>query len=268
MKRTIAGQRIIITGASGGIGQAIAENLAANGAKVILAARNLDRLKALENTIRGNGGDALAVPCDVTEPADRQRLIETVVRQWGGLDGLVNNAGVSAWGHFQTSTEALNRKVFEVNFFAPVELTRLCMPELMKGQQPFVLNVTSMCARRGMPAWPEYSASKFALIGMCEALRGELVRFGTDMITIVPGLTKSELNQHLLRSDGKAKIPFETGMEPSYVAARIVEAIRSNRREVVLGGEAKRLIFFNRFAPKLTNWLIARRVKKLYRDNG
>ena len=268
MKRTIAGKRIIITGASGGIGQAIAENLAANGARVILAARNLDRLKALENTIRGNGGDALAVHCDVTEPADRQRLVETAVREWGGLDGLVNNAGVSAWGHFQTSTEALNRKVFEVNFFAPVELTRLCMPELMKGQQPFVLNVTSMCARRGMPAWPEYSASKFALIGMCEALRGELVRFGTDMITIVPGLTKSELNQHLLRSDGKAKIPFETGMEPSYVAARIVEAIRSNRREVVLGGEAKRLIFFNRFAPKLTNWLIARRVKKLYRDNG
>ncbi len=267
MKRTIAGQRIIITGASGGIGQAIAENLATNGAKVILAARNLDRLKALENTIRGNGGDALAVHCDVTEPADRQRLVETVVRQWGGLDGLVNNAGVSAWGHFQTSTEALNRKVFEVNFFAPVELTRLCIPELTKGRQPFVLNVTSMCARRGMPAWSEYSASKFALIGMCEALRGELVRFGTDLITIVPGLTKSELNQHLLRSDGKAKIPFETGMEPSYVAARIVEAIRSNRREVVLGGEAKRLIFFNRFAPKLTNWLIARRVKKLYRDS-
>ena len=267
MKRTISGKRIVVTGASGGIGRAIAENLAARGARVILAARNLDRLKDLEASIRGNGGEAFAVACDVTKPDDRQRLLAATVEHWGGLDGLINNAGVSAWGHFQTSNEALNRTIFEVNFFAPVELIRLCIPELTKGQQPFILNVTSMCARRGMPAWPEYSASKFALIGMCEALRGELVRFGTDLITIVPGLTKSELNQHLLRSDGKFTIPFETGMEPAYVAERIVEAIRTNRREVVLGGEAKRLIFFNRFAPKLTNWLIARRVKKLYRDS-
>ena len=139
MKRTIGGKRIVVTGASGGIGRAIAENLAANGARVILAARNRDRLKELESSIRGNGGDAFVVPCDVTNPDDRQRLLAATVEHWGGLDGLINNAGVSAWGHFQTSNEALNRTIFEVNFFAPVELMRLCIPELTKGQQPFVL---------------------------------------------------------------------------------------------------------------------------------
>jgi short-subunit dehydrogenase len=267
MARDLIGKRVIVTGASSGIGRAIAKELGLAQAKVVLAARSIDKLHEVESEIRSHGGAALSVPTDVTKPDERERLIATTIAEFGGLDLLVNVAGVAAWGHFVTSNESINRQTLEVNFFASVELIRLAVPHLTVGNQPAICNLTSMCARRAMPAWSEYSASKFALIGLTEALRGEMARFDIDVITIVPGLTKSELNQHLLRKDGKAEIPYDSGMEPVYVAQQTVHAIRRNKRELVLGTEAKKLITVNRLAPRLTNWLIARKVKRLYQTH-
>jgi short-subunit dehydrogenase len=264
MRRDLTGKRVILTGASGGIGRALAVALVRSGARVALAARSADKLSALATELKGQGGDAIAIPTDVTKPEDRARLVETTVATFGGLDLLVNNAGVGSWGHFADSTEAICRTVMEVNFFAPVELTRLAMPHLTRGNQPAVVNVTSMCGRKGMPAWPEYSASKFALVGMSEAWRGEFARFDVDVLTIVPGLTQSGFENNWLRKDGKADLGLARGMLPDYLAARIVDAIRRNRTETVVGGEARRLLLFNKFFPRLTNWLIARKIKKLY----
>ena len=213
-------------------------------------------------------GDAAAVPTDITRPEDRERLVRAAVERFGGIDILINNAGVGSWGHFSSSTPEIMRQVMEVNFFGPVELTRGAMPHLMRGDQPAVVNVTSMCGRKGMPAWPEYSASKFALVGMSEAWRGEFARFGVEVITVVPGMTDSGFQNHWLRTEGKADLKFEEGMRPEEVAAGILDAIRNNHREVVLGREAKRLLRFNRFFPRLTNWLIARKVRKLYSTGG
>ena len=119
-----------------------------------------------------------------------------------------------------------------------------------------------------MPAWSEYSASKFALCGLTEALRGELARFDIDVLLMVPGLTNSELPQHLLRNDGKAKIDFEGGMSPDVVAAAMVRSLQRNRTETVVGSDAKWMLRANRWFPRLTDWLIARRVKKLYATQG
>ena len=264
MSRELAGKRAILTGASGGIGAALAHALARAGVRVTLAARSADKLEGVAAAIRAAGGDAVAVPTDVTNPGDRARLVEAAVAAFGGLDLLVNNAGVGSWGHFADSTEAICRTVLEVNFFAPVELTRLALPHLTRGRQPAVVNVTSMCGRKGMPAWPEYSASKFALVGMSEAWRGEFERFGVDVLTVVPGLTNSGFENNWLRSDGKADLRFADGMTPDYLAEKIVKAIRANRTETVVGTEARRLLRFNRYFPRLTNWLLARKVKKLY----
>ena len=208
------------------------------------------------------------MPTDVTKPDDRQRLVDAAVTAFGGLDLLVNNAGVGSWGHFADSTEAICRTVMEVNFFGPIELTRLAIPHLTRGTQGAVVNVTSMCGRKGMPAWPEYSASKFALVGMSEAWRGEFARFDVDVLTIVPGLTNSGFQNNWLRTDGKADLRFEDGMTPEYLAAKIVRAIEKNRTETVCGSEARRLLRFNRYFPRLTNWLIARKVKKLYSERS
>lgn len=264
MRRTITGKRIILTGASSGIGNALALALARRGGRVALAARSHDKLVPLAEQCKSLGGDAIPVKCDVTKPEERKHLVNTAVAQWGGLDLLINNAGVGAWGHFQTSTEEINRITLEVNFFAPVEMIRLVVPHLMHGVDPMVVNVTSMCGRKGMPAWPEYSASKFALVGMTEALRGELVRYDVETLTVVPGLTSSDLNRNLLRNEGRADIRFDKGMTPEYVAEQIIRGIERNRREIVLGREARMMLLMNRFFPRLTNRLIARRVRKLY----
>lgn len=264
MSRELDGKRVVLTGASGGIGRATAHALVAAGAKVALVARSADTLDALAAELRGAGGDVVPVPADITVPQSRQHLVEAAVSVFGGIDILLNNAGVGSWGHFATSTEEIARQVMEVNFFAPVELTRVALPHLMGGVQPVVVNVTSMCGRKGMPAWPEYSASKFALVGMTEAWRGEFARFDVDVITIVPGMTDSGFQNNWLRTEGKADLRFDQGMKPQEVAEGILWAIRKNRREVVLGSEARRLLRFNRWFPRLTNWLIARKVKKLY----
>lgn len=265
MRRELRGKRTLLTGASGGIGQALAEALAAEGVRLLLTARRQGALAELATALRQRGAEVHIYPADLTQPDERRQVVEQAVERLGGLDLLINNAGIGSWGHFDTSTPEVLRQIMEVNFFAPVELTRLAMPHLMRGDQPAVVNVTSMCGRRGMPAWSEYSASKCALVGMSEAWRGEFARFDVDVVTIVPGLTNSGLDQHLLRREGRAEIRFDRGMAPQYLARRIVEAIRRNRREVVIGREARQLLWFHRFFPRLTDWLIGRKIRALYR---
>jgi short-subunit dehydrogenase len=229
-----------------------------------MAARSADKLDDLAHRLTSNGAEVLAVPADITSEDDRRRLLQTVVDRFGGLDVLINNAGLASWGHFADSSEAILRQIMEVNFFAPAELIRLAVPVLELGRQPAVVNVGSMCGRRGMPAWPEYSASKFALCGLTEALRGEMARFDIDVLLVLPGLTRSDLASHLLRNEGKAKISFDEGMPPEQVAERILRVIRSNRTETVVGRDARWMLRVNKFFPRLVDRLIARRVRKLY----
>src|SRR5262249_4998014 len=192
----------------------------------------------------------------------------TAVERLGGIDVLVNNAGIASWGHFANSDESVLREIMEVNFFAPVELIRLAIPHLTDGDEPAIVNVSSMCGRKGMPAWPEYSASKFALCGISEALRGEMARFGIDVVLIVPGLTRTDLRAHMLRNEGRAKIDFDSGLPPEYVAGQIVAALRKGKRETVIGSDARKMLRMNRWFPRLLDRLLARKVKKLYRDDA
>jgi short-subunit dehydrogenase len=268
MRRNLAGKRILITGASSGIGRCLAEEAARRGAKLVLMARSADRLETLSLELSRRGAIAIAVPGDVTLASDRERVIETTRRELGGLDVLINNAGVASFGHFATSSEAIMRQVMEVNFFAPAELIRIAIPLLTEGDQPAIVNLASMCGRRGIPAWPEYSASKFALCGLTEALRGEMARFEIDVLLIVPGLTASSLPEHLLRNEGRMQIGFTGGMTPQSVAARTLDALEKNRAESVLGREAKQLLLANVWLPRLVDRLLKRRVQALYAQKG
>jgi short-subunit dehydrogenase len=264
MVRDLRGLRLLITGASSGIGKSFAEQAASEGARVALVARSVDPLNAVVAELARDGKEALAIAADVTQPGERQRVIDTVVNRYGGLDVLFNNAGVGSWGHFAGGTEAILRQVMEVNFFAAAELIRLAIPALTNGRQPAVVNVASMCGRRGMPAWSEYSASKFALCGLTEALHGELARFDIDVLLVVPGLTRSALARNLLRSEGRYPIAYDKGMPPEDVAAAALDALRRNRTETVVGSDARWMLWINRFLPRLVDRLLARRVRRLY----
>jgi short-subunit dehydrogenase len=266
MRRDLRGQRVLLTGASSGIGRALAGQLAESGARVVLAARSLDKLQEVEQFCTARGQDVATIATDVTSDTDRRRAIEFTVQRFGGLDVLVNNAGVGSFGHFADCTEDVLRRVMEVNFFAPAELIRLAIPHLAKGKQPAIVNVASMCGRRGLPAWSEYSASKFALTGLSEAIRAELARLKIEVLLIQPGLTRSDLGSHLLCNSGRMKIQFDRGMPPEKVAVSIVTALVRGRPETVLGSEAKWMLRFNRWVPRILDRLIARKVRQLYAE--
>jgi len=264
MARDIQDKRILITGASSGIGKCLAQQFAPMGAKLILAARSEDKLNALADSLPIPKENVLVVPTDVTKEEDRAHLFERTVAQFGGLDVLINNAGIASWAHFADSTEEILRQIMEVNFFAPAELIRKAIPILTDGVEPAIVNVASRCGRRALPAWSEYSASKYALCGLTEALRGELARFEIDILLIIPGLTKSDFPQHFLRSEGKEKIEFDNGMPAEDVAARIIYSLQKSTTETWIGWDTYWMLIINRWFPRLVDWLMARRVRQLY----
>jgi short-subunit dehydrogenase len=263
MARALANKRVLITGASSGIGRALAVAFANQGSKLVIAARSSERLDELARQLSPLT-TVVAVAGDLANEEDRAQLIDAAVAKLGGLDILVNNAGIASWGHFANSDESVMREIMEINFFAPVELMRLAIPHLTRGDEPAIVNVSSMCGRRGMPAWPEYSASKFALSGLSESLRGEMARFGIDVVLAVPGLTKTNLRENMPRNEGKAKIDFDAGMKPEEVASQIIRATIKGKSEVVIGGDARRMLRMHRWFPRLLDKLICRKVKKLY----
>ncbi len=275
MRRSLPGRRLLITGASRGIGRAVAELAVRRGAHVGLVARSQTQLEQTAHAFSASrapsgaglqAGKVIALAGDVTSPEDRRRVVDEFVNHFGGLDVLINNAGVGSFGHFIDSSEQVLRGVMEVNFFAPAELIRQCLPALKQGNQPAIVNISSMCGRRGLPAWSEYCASKFALSGLSECLRAELVRFGIDVLLILPGLTRTELGGHLLRNTGRMNIDFSGGMSPEDVARKILGALEANRQETVVGREAHMLLGLNRFVPGILNRLIARKIRHLYAD--
>ena len=262
--RMLQNRRIVITGASSGIGRALVEQLAPLGAKLVLAARSADKLKVIADALPGSRENYLVVPTDITRDEDRHNLFDQAVTHFGGLDVLINNAGIASWAHFADSTEEILRQIMEVNFFAPAELIRRAIPILTAGTEPAIVNVSSMCGRRAMPAWSEYSASKYALCGLTECLRGELARFDIDVLLMIPGLTKSEFSQHFLRTEGRAKIEYDKGMPPADVAARIVNSLQRNKTETWIGSDTNWMLRINRWFPRLVDYLVARKVTKLY----
>jgi short-subunit dehydrogenase len=266
MARSIKDSHILITGASSGIGRALAAQCAGEGARVAAVARSGDRLDELAKECQG--GEVLPIVADVTSDDDRRRALDTVTKRFGRLDVLINNAGVGSFGHFASSSEAVLRQVMETNFFAPAELMRLAIPLLTQGRDPAIVNVASMCGRRGVPAWPEYSASKFALCGLTDALRAEFARFDVDVLLIVPGLTQTELRSNLLHNTGRLKIALDEGMTADQAAASILKSLKSGKRETVLGWDARWILRVNRWLPWLVDWRMKRKVEQLYRDES
>ena len=264
MRRSLKDKRVLITGSSSGIGRALAIDTARRGARVILAARSVGELDQVAEEIRQSGGEAIVAPTDITQQSDRERLFETAQRELGGLDILVNNAGIAAHGHFIDLSPEILRQTMELNFFAMAESCRLAIPILAEGHEPMIVNVSSMAGRRGVPAWTDYSASKFAVCGFSESLRAELVRFGIDLMLVVPGLTKSNFGKHLLARHGRLPAKFDTGLTPETVADLISRGIERGKHELRIEKDARLLLFINWLAPRFIDWRMAKIVKKLY----
>jgi short-subunit dehydrogenase len=260
-RRSLHDARVLITGASSGIGRELALAFARRRAKVLLSARRGELLEELASQCAQIGGEADSFAGDVTDDAYRDALLQRGAKRWSGLDVLVNNAGVSAHGPFSASDEATLRRVMEVNFFAAVELTRGALPLLAAGRTPAVVNIGSILGHRAAPLNSEYSASKFALRGWSEALRAELAGQGVDVLLVSPGATETEFFNHLIakRSDlpwGRAK-----AVSAAAVAKHTVRALERGRREIFPNWRGRALVLANRLLPGVVDRAMARLVR-------
>lgn len=257
--RSLANQRVVITGASSGVGRALAERLAAEEARLLLVARRSEALDELASEIAGRGCERPAVVAgDVTQPEARAAIVAEAGRLWGAVDVLVNNAGVSAHGRFATSTPETLRQIMEVNFFAAAELTRESLTLLQEGERALVVNVGSALGHRGVPHNSEYCASKFALRGWSESIRSELKPLGIGVLMVSPGTIDTEFFDHLVSRQGATPWPEQKGVPAAAVAEQVVAAISRGRAEVFPNWRGRSLVMLNRVAPRLVDRVMNR----------
>jgi short-subunit dehydrogenase len=265
MSRDVRGRVVLVTGASRGIGRRVAVRLAQRGAKLALTSRSVAELDSLQRELASS--DVAIFPCDLTKPDQREKLVADTIARFGQLDVLMNCAGVCSFGEFASSSEAINRQVLEINFFAPIELARLCVPHLTasaeSGYAACVLNLASLCGRWGIPSLPEHSASKHAFVGMSEAWRGEFARFGIDVLLVLPALVRSDdLSRHLLRHEGQIYLDFEGAQPSDDVADAVLRTLERNRTEVAVGFVAWGVWMGRRLFPRAVRWFMTRKVRK------
>lgn len=258
--RSLHDRRIVITGASSGVGRALALKLAPLRPRLLITARNEELLRELAAaTVAAGAASVEVIPGDVTDPAVRGRIVEFVKDQWGGLDILVNNAGVSAHGRFAEGTEETLRRILEVNFFAPAELTRQLIPLLRNGDDSLVVNIGSVLGHRAIPFNSEYCASKFALRGWSESLRAELNKVPIAVLMVSPGTINTEFFDHMIFDHKATPWASQKGISVEAVARRTVRAMRWRRHEIYPNWRAHGLVWINRLCPGLVD-----RVLNLY----
>ncbi|MDR0337622.1 MAG: SDR family NAD(P)-dependent oxidoreductase [Planctomycetaceae bacterium] len=263
MKRLLKNSRILLTGASSGIGAALAFTLAKEGANLVLLARREDRLREIAEQLQNQYGHSqkfVTVSGDITDLAIRQCVVQTALEQLGGLDILINNAGVGATALVESTTEETLRRIFEVNFFALVELTQRALPFLKLGNQPMVVNLSSIVGLRGVPHYGVYGAAKFAVSGISEAMRAEFSRYGIDVLLVCPGTTQTEFFDVLYQSSSAPDMPIHHAVTAEYVAIRIVRAMKKGKHKIIPYFQAIILDYLNRFAPCFTDWIMTKYV--------
>ena len=257
-KRQLKDLRVILTGASSGIGWHLAKILAGKQAQLIITARREDRLSQLQQEIKAEGGVCHTVCGDITEEATRQLLLSTAVDKLAGLDVLVNNAGIGAMGRFDEASSERLRKLFDVNFFSAAELIRAAIPQLRSGRTPLIVNVSSVLGHRAVPLKSEYCASKFAMHGFSDSLRAELADDGIHVQLVSPSTTDSEFFDSAIEDSTKKDWKKAGSMSPQRVARIMARVMRSNRHEITLSAGGKSLVWLDRIFPTLADRIVAR----------
>jgi len=257
----------IITGASSGIGKALALNLSENKSFLVLAARNETELKEVAHQCEKNGAQALVIPTDVANQQSCSRLIERAVTEFKQIDMLINNAGIDVLAKFEDLPDMnLFKKVIEVNFYGAVFCTYFALPYLQKNCGRIV-NVSSMAGVVAVPLNTSYVASKFAMNGFSDSLRMELLHTGVGVTVICPYWVVSRFHENYMDKNGTPKgqagraVYTERTMSSERCAEIIIEAARCRKREVMLGS-GKVSALMRLIAPKMTEHIIINKVLK------
>ena len=243
---------IIITGASSGIGEATAYAFAKQGANMVLAARSIDKLQAVKQRCEHFNVQVIVVKCDVSIEKECTELINQTVKIFGGVDVLVNNAGVSMRAMFADCDIGVLKQLMDINFWGSVYCTKYALPYLI-AKKGSVVAVSSVAGLVGLPARTGYSASKFALEGFMQSLRIETLKSGIHVGMMYPGYTASNIRNVALNHTGatQQESPLDESklMQPETVADAIVKMVKNRKRQQILTGIGKVSKWLNILLP-------------------
>jgi short-subunit dehydrogenase len=264
-RASFAGSSVIVTGASQGIGKAVSLHLAGMRARLTLAARDAVALEEVAAACRARGGEAVAVPTDVAEPAACERLVRRAVESWGALDALINNAGIDMIARFDEVTDlGVFERLMRVNYLGYVYPTHYALPELERSRGRLVA-VTSLAGLTGVPTRTGYAASKHAIVGFFDSLRIELAGSGVSVTLVAPDFVASEIHRRAAGADGRplGKSPMQESriMTAAECAAEIVEAARRRQRLRILSLRGRLGRYVRLVAPGLIDAIAARAVR-------
>lgn len=243
-------QVAIITGASTGIGRAIAVTLSKAGARVALGSRNVEALEALAEELRGWGGESLVVRTDVTQDADVDSLIRKTLEKWGQIDILVANAGLYVRGPIATLTQADFAKAIDVNYFGTLRPVLRVLPHMLKRRAGSIVIMNSLDGRRALPMDAPYAAAKHAMAGFGNVLRQDLRGCGVHVMSVYPGRIDTPMIENLRVPRVSAKIPAEA------VARATLRGIVRKQPEVIIPAAGRLLIYLNALPVRLADWLV------------
>jgi short-subunit dehydrogenase len=248
---------VVVTGGTEGIGKALVEKLLVQGAKVAACGRNQDKLYRLQSAFPSY--PLHAVIADVSQENDCRRFIESAIDVFGGIDVLINNAGVSMRGLLKDTDVDVIERVMQINFFGTVYCTKFALNSIIT-RKGTIVGVSSIAGYRGLPGRSGYSASKFALQGWLEAVRTELLDDGVNVMWVCPGFTASNIRNAALNEKGQAQgespLDEKSLMTAEECAEEILHAIHKHKRTLVLTFNGKRTVFMNKFFPSLADRLV------------
>jgi short-subunit dehydrogenase len=251
-KNYFAQKVFVVTGASSGIGKAIAIEAAKQGANVSIAARNIEKLNDVAKVIEGFGVGCLAVKTDVSKKEDAKNLIDKTIEKFGKIDVLINNAGISMRAMFDELDLQVFDKVMSINFMGTVYCTRYALPYILK-QKGSVVGISSVSGFTPLPGRTAYCSSKYAMYGFLTTLRIENITRGLHVMIAHPGFTESNIRKHALLADGReqGQTPRkeEKMMTAEEVAIRILKGIRKRKRVMIMTLVGKTAWILEKFIP-------------------
>lgn len=254
---TFSGKVVVITGASSGIGKALAKAFAHAGAFTVLVSRGGEKLNKVVAELKTDHPDVLALSADVSSDQQVREMVDHVVAKYGRVDILINNAGTSLVGPTEaTDFEGNTKKLLETSFYGTIHLNSRVIP-LMKGQKSGqIVNMSSVVGRKAFPRFGSYSAAMHAITGYSDALRQELTGNGISVMTLHPGLTQTELLTEVNPADMPPPFRFMTPMTPDFVAQRVLWALRKKKVRLILPFQARFLLLMDAFSPRLGDLLV------------
>ncbi|MEE4197245.1 MAG: SDR family oxidoreductase [Bacteroidales bacterium] len=253
-----------ITGASSGIGEALAYELARQQAITILSSNQPEELERVKKNYDQLGGQCFIQFLDITDIDKMDSLTESIIEQFGRIDLLINNAGISQRALALETPLSVDRKIMEIDYFGTIALTKSVLPYMIKANSGYIAVTSSISGKFGFPLRSAYSAAKHALHGFFETLRAEVYEHNIRVLIAFPGRVKTNISLHALTKDGTAHGKMDegqdTGISAEKCARQYLKAIRKDKKEVLIGSTELLMVYIHKFFPKIF-YKLARKIK-------